>query len=171
MPKKTAKKKVSGGSRLNRTQTVTIRLDPKTRYFVDLAARKQRKTTSSYIEWAIENSFTTSLWDDTFELWDVDEPDRFVKLALKYPYLLTYEEEILWKLIKENGYLWKGRYNAQSEWSWTVQNQSFIYKRLRENWETFKAVASGDEDEDQLPTWEEKKQADPPSFDDEDIPF
>ena len=41
-----------GGSKLNRTETVTIRLDPKLRYLTELAARKQRRTVSSFIEWA-----------------------------------------------------------------------------------------------------------------------
>jgi hypothetical protein len=32
------------------------------------------------------------------DLWDVDEAERFAKLALGYPHLLTHEEQVRWKL-------------------------------------------------------------------------
>ena len=52
---KTAKNRGGGGGKLNRSETVTIRLDPKLRYLTELAARKHRRTVSSFIEWAIES--------------------------------------------------------------------------------------------------------------------
>jgi hypothetical protein len=33
-----------------------VRLDPKLRYLAELAARKQRRTVSSFIEWTIEEA-------------------------------------------------------------------------------------------------------------------
>ena len=45
-----------GGGKLARTETVTVRLDPKLRYLAELAARVHRRTLSSYIEWAIKES-------------------------------------------------------------------------------------------------------------------
>ena len=41
-------------------------------------------------------------------LWDVDDADRFAKLALRYPHLLTHEEQVRWKLIRETVMLWSG---------------------------------------------------------------
>ena len=84
---------------IRRTQTVTLRLDPKLRYLTDLAARSQRRTTSGFIEWAIEGSFSevpvysesggvVLLADIDNYLWDVAESDRFLKLASAYPNLL-----------------------------------------------------------------------------------
>ena len=90
-------KKRGGGGKLNRTEVVTLRLDPKLRYITDLAARSQRRTTSGFIEWAIEIALkdvgvfsksatdTVSLADIKDDLWDVDKADRFLKLATGFP--------------------------------------------------------------------------------------
>lgn len=153
-----------GGGKLSRSETVTVRLDPKLRYLAELAARLHRRTLSSYIEWSIEAGLGNnvlsgdhngpSIKDESEYLWDVDEPDRFAKLALRYPHLLTHEEQVRWKLIRENGYLWKGSYSGRRfEWTWTVDESSFIYPRLREQWATFCAVAEGAAGQDQLPIW------------------
>ena len=114
MKKKETRKE--SGSKLNRTVTVTVRLDPKLRYLADLAARKQRRTLSSFIEWAIEDSLSRvelieggnnygeasiNVKDVSETLWDVDESDRLCKLATSYPELLTHEEQRFWKLVKE----------------------------------------------------------------------
>src|SRR5262245_3013040 len=77
-----------GGSKLNRTETVTIRLDPRLRYLAEIAARVQRRTVSSFIEWVIEkalehvmlNEGTSSQIDLDFAsalLWD---PMRLIAL-------------------------------------------------------------------------------------------
>lgn len=191
-----AKKKGAGGN-LTRTQVVTVRLDPKLRYLAELAALKQRRTLSSYIEWAVQeslknvylaessgynNDYGSTVHDETDKLWDVDAPDRFAKLALHYPELLTHEEQIKWKLIRENGYLWRGRY-IDGKWMWQIKEESLIYKRLREYWDQFSAVAQGEKENSILPTWIESEPEDPPpdppifpkpptfSKPDDDVPF
>src|ERR1700683_3750370 len=73
------------GGRLTRSETVTVRLDPKLRYLAELAALKHRRTLSSFIEWAIEDSLQriklregtghnneagTTVSDDAESLWD-----------------------------------------------------------------------------------------------------
>jgi len=109
------KRKLGGGGKLTRSETVTVRLDPKLRYLADLAARKQRRTLSSYIEWAIEDSLNRmnlysnsdmSLAEESAELWDVDEADRFAKLALRHPDLLTHEEQVRKRLNLERTLRW-----------------------------------------------------------------
>src|SRR4051812_37525690 len=82
-------KRKGGGGKLSRSETVTVRLDPKLRYLAELAARRHRRTLSSYIEWAIEDSLTrvvlqegtgfngdhnTTIQEESSLLWDVDEP-------------------------------------------------------------------------------------------------
>jgi hypothetical protein len=108
-------------------------------------------------------------------LWDVDDPDRFAKLAIRYPDMLTHEEQTLWKLVRENGLLWKGRHDKVSgEWSWRIEESSLIFERLREHWETFNAVAKGEAEKSSLPTWVKKKtEPKAGSFEDfdADIPF
>lgn len=106
-----------GGGKLSRTETVTVRLDSKLRYLAELAARKQRRTLSSYIEWAIEDSLKSvllhqgtgyngdanvSVAEEVKRLWDVDEAERFVRLAIHYPELLTHQEQEVWKLLLDS---------------------------------------------------------------------
>jgi hypothetical protein len=163
-----------GGGKLSRSETVTVRLDPKLRYLAELAARKQRRTLSSFIEWAIEENLKNIHLDDdcnksiasqSAELWDVDESDRFVKLAIRYPEMLTHDEQVLWKIIRENGFLWKGHYDKQTKkWTWKVHQDNFIFERLREHWGAFRSAAYGSDFKVTLPTWAKK---DP----DEEIPF
>lgn len=184
-----------GGSKLNRSETVTIRLDPKLRYLTELAARKQRRTVSSFIEWAIERALDSIILRETYEhfhggtaetnlgdeaetLWDTDEPDRIAKLGLHYPELLTHDEQVLWKLIKECGFLWLGQNDKQGYWRWEIKLDSLIFQRLREHWDTFQQVASGEADKSSLPKWIERKLVPqlkdgnlPPSLEDDDIPF
>jgi hypothetical protein len=99
-----------GGGKLSRSEVVTVRLDPKTRYLAELAARRQRRTLSSYIEWVVAESLvqfieaekTTNGEDEDIDgLWDVDDCDRLVKLALYDKSLLNYREQVLWKRIQE----------------------------------------------------------------------
>lgn len=43
-------------TKLNRSETVTVRLDPRLNYLTELAGRAQRRTKSSFIEWAIKEA-------------------------------------------------------------------------------------------------------------------
>lgn len=109
---KDAKNK-KGGGKLARSETVSVRLDPKLRYFAELASRRHRRTLSSFIEWAVEETLkkeiinndaygnSVSLYDEMKPLWDLDEVERFLKLAQRYPDLLTHDEQWLWKLIQD----------------------------------------------------------------------
>jgi hypothetical protein len=156
-----------GGGKLSRSETVTVRLDPKLRYLAELAARLHRRTLSSYIEWSIKGALDSevllrtedredTLGDQAENLWDVDDADRFAKLALRYPNLLTHEEQVCWKLIRENGSLWRGRHHRfHGEWTWEVSEGSLIFPRLREHWAAFCAVAAGSSPPSILPRWQE----------------
>jgi hypothetical protein len=186
----TKTKRRGGGGKLSRTETVTVRLDPKLRYLAELAARKQRRTLSSFIEWAIEEILKTvqfsedgvdssapNVASEAEKLWDVDEPDRFAKLALSHADMLTHDEQVLWKLIRENGHVWKGHFdNRTDRWMWEVQQSNLIFERLRDCWAAFKMVAYGDADRATLPNWIKEKRKhiseSPPKSDlDDEIPF
>lgn len=43
-------------SKLNRSETVTVRFDPRLNYLCELAGRAQRRTKSSFIEWAVQQA-------------------------------------------------------------------------------------------------------------------
>src|SRR5947209_3174392 len=89
------------GGRLNRSETMTMRLDPKLNFLVEMAGRAQRRTKSSYAEWAVEqglsqtwvpgaadwNGQPQSIAELADKLWDVDEADRLAKMAFHAPTL------------------------------------------------------------------------------------
>ncbi|MGA7523482.1 MAG: hypothetical protein WBW84_13575 [Acidobacteriaceae bacterium] len=95
-----------------RSNTLNMRIDPKMKYLATLASREQGRTLSGFIEWAIRTVLTDgalmeepkvtspmapkAMRGETF--WDVDEADRFYKLASARPGLLTIPEQRLWKL-------------------------------------------------------------------------
>lgn len=175
----------SGGAKLNRSETVTVRLDPKLNYLCELASRAQRRTKSSFVEWAVAEAVKTvnlpevvvfedydvaravTISEKSGELWEVDEADRLVALALIAPALLNHDEQLIWKLIRENGYLWRGSYDKSKNWKWDVDQSSIVKDRLREKWEIFKGVAAGEMPKDALPTWVKSQEGDL----DDDVPF
>lgn len=148
-----------------KSSSVTIRIEPRLRYGAEIAARKQRRTLSAFMEAAIEEALERmpanlmeSFKDELITLWDVDEADRFVKLAVTHPELLTYTEEVLWKLLRENGWVWKGHHDRQTgKWTWNVGVESMSVKNLRDTYQNFVAVAEGRAAKSTLPTWTEYK--------------
>ncbi len=141
-------KRKGGGAKTSRSETVTVRLEPKLRYFAEIAARKQRRTLSSFIEWAIQeelekvyieessglDSRGTTVADTMHNLWDVEEQTRFIKLGLFFPDLMTHEEQILWKLIRENGAVWRGWHDGPNkEWIWWVREDKLDFDLLRQH--------------------------------------
>jgi hypothetical protein len=153
-------KRKGGGAKLVRSETVTVRLDPKLRYLGEIAARKQRRTVSSFIEWAIEDVLRrvsieepasrkgesqVSLFDVQDKLWDTEEADRFAKLAFSYPELLTYDEQRLWKLVKEGKYFWRTQESRKPE--------DFRYTWFRVCWPDAKPIATGEASRDQFTTF------------------
>jgi hypothetical protein len=179
-------KRKGGGAKLSRTQTVTVRLDPQLRYMAELAARMQRRTLSSFIEWAIEESLGQvpidnqaggpSVKEEIQRLWDVDEADRFIKLAIAHPHLLTHDEQVLWKLIKESRGLWfdaLASHDDYEDYSNYKRVSQFRFDELRKHWQAFQEVANGEADPGSLPKWDQRGNEirDTPEDLDGDIPF
>lgn len=94
-------------------ENINVRLDPRTRFGLELLARKQRRTLSSVVEWAISNLMNST--DGLIEMrtdeetglkyecdilaitWDIEEEQRLFRMKVYTPYLLTFEEEQLLK--------------------------------------------------------------------------
>jgi hypothetical protein len=143
-------KRKGAGGKLSRSETVTVRLDPKLRYLAELASRKQRRTLSSYIEWAIEKSLESvvlevsheqhqpgqTLANESVALWDVGESERFVKLAISYPDLLTHEEQERWKMLSDSRLLSPAR--VENQYGKVHLDLTFLEERvfpiLRQMW-------------------------------------
>lgn len=137
-----------------RSKVVGVRLDPKLRYLAELAARKQRRSLSSYIEWAVENSLHEvklsdglSVSDRASGLWDVDEAERFARLAIFYPDLMNHEEQEIWKMIGDSLLLLPATNRnpgfSEVSWDWSTLEDR-VFPKLREHWPSLmKAFAEG----------------------------
>lgn len=170
------------GSKLGRTETVSIRLDPRLNYLCELAARSQRRTKSSFIEATLAEHIQTQVinkwrnWEsdelNTFGeradvLWHVRESQRLVSLGIVAPELLTFEEQHIWALIEENGHFWRGRWRG-NDWDFNISLDTIVRERVDEYWEDLVAVAMGEKKPNVLPG----VGTSPPSKDiDDEIPF
>lgn len=113
-----AKNKPNQGSR--KTETLTLRLDPKVKYTIELMSRIRRQSITSVIEAAVEaEAFdldtpviiegkreTWSLASAVSEFWSTDVVTRFLGLCAFMPELLTYEEQRIWETIKATPEFW-----------------------------------------------------------------
>ncbi len=157
-----ASKRKGGGGKLERSETVTVRLDPQLHYLAGLAARKHRRTLSSFIEWAVKNSFedvemyhgngyngdeSVFLKDVEARLWDVDPAERFARLAILYPDLLTHEEQERWKMLTDSQILSVAvrRQNDQRIWNWSIL-EDVTFPVLRHHWDGLLAAHAGGTD-------------------------
>ena len=90
-----------------RTEVFAMRFDPKLKYLAEIAARRQRRSLANFVEWAIEQALASVPINDRGDtvmnaggqLWALDEQDRLRKLASIYPELLTYDEQLIWRVI------------------------------------------------------------------------
>lgn len=183
----------SAGAKLQRTETVSIRLDPRLNYLCELAARSQRRTKSSFIEAAIDekiqsmpitswrdSDMPSTLGDRADYLWHVREHARLISLGLVAPHLMTFEEQEIWATISEHGHFWRGRWVREGDverWAWSQDDSSILRDRVEKWWETIVKVAHGEMDRSKLPqispraaTSETKPPAKSRDLDDE-VPF
>ncbi|OYQ70551.1 hypothetical protein B9T13_04640 [Wohlfahrtiimonas chitiniclastica] len=139
-----------------RREATSIRFDPKLKYLLEIAARVQRRNLTNYIEWAVEESLKqvrvsdhNSIADISENLWDIDESHRFLYLAAFYPELLTYEEQEVFKVIKNNfSYLKKEESEVKgfrNELLYDYYHDVFQYqliclKTVERHWEDIKAL-------------------------------
>jgi predicted transcriptional regulator len=160
----------SAGAKLHRTETVSIRLDPRLNYLCELAARSQRRTKSSFIEAAIDEkiqSMSIANWRDSDIpdtlgdradfLWHVREHERLISLGLVAPHLMTFEEQEIWATISEHGHFWRGRWVREGDverWAWSRDDSSILRDRVGEWWDTIVKVAHGELDRSKLPQLE-----------------
>ena len=133
-----------------RTEVFALRLDPKLKYLAEIAARKQRRSLANFVEWAIEealkgvslaeldmNGFGPTVASVATQLWALDEPDRLRNLATHYPELLSYDEQLVWRVINEHS-TYDG---ATEEISRFVSEKFFDARLIRACWPEIKAYA------------------------------
>lgn len=133
-----------------RKEATNFRLEPIVKYTAEIAARVQRKNLTTFLEWSMSESFKNLTFDDGCTiaskmdfLWDIDEADRFIKLAYTYPRLLTYDEQHLLKVINENFSVFKkdidnfvpANKEEESAFKANIPMLEFIdFKKVRDRW-------------------------------------
>lgn len=124
------------------TIPISLRLSPRTYFGLTLLARKRHCTLTAAVELAVTRAIadevdglverrgkeTVNILDQT---WDPDEADRVVKLAMMYPALLHYEQDKLWKAIREEPTFWESKDQPN-------------FKAIRDRWPALKAHYLGD---------------------------
>lgn len=99
-----------------KTGLFAMRFDPRVKYLAELAARRERRSLTNFVEWAIDKELSRVVLrqaigrdpevvaaDSTDLLWDLDEVERLRKLQSNCPDLLNYEEQRILALISEFG--------------------------------------------------------------------
>lgn len=114
-----AKNKPNQGAR--KTETLTLRLDPKIKMMIELISRIRRQSITGVVEAAIEEiafDIDAPYFDDGethnhtlavvfSDVWSSDESERFINLCYRFPTLLTYEEQRIWETIKSSRSFWE----------------------------------------------------------------
>ena len=163
----------------SKAESLTVRLDPKIRYGLDLLARKQRRNLSSVVEWALQKAINDpeegliEKHKDGSEshllhlLWDVEEADRSYQLATVRPDLMTFEEEKLVKTVVESDYfaylqdLYQDLIGPDPSKP-SIPFHQKLRSHLRQHFDAFKKVSCGESGMDALPKpprgWKPKQQ-------------
>lgn len=150
----------------NRKEATNFRLDPLTKYTAEIAARVQRKNLTGFLEWSMNESFKVLTFEDgatieskMYELWDIDEADRFLKLAYSYYNLLNHEEQRIFKTINENFKFFKKDVNTfvpsdeqqRANFNANIPSLDYLdFQKVREHWEDLNQYAYGNKDLDFL---------------------
>lgn len=92
------------GSRLSKSESVQVRFDPILKMAAEIAAGRERRSLSSFVEWAVEQAVRQSnvtrdqagdeitAWAVASECWANDDFSRLMKLAARYPDVMTIRE-------------------------------------------------------------------------------
>jgi predicted transcriptional regulator len=176
----------SASAKMNRSETVSIRLDPRLNYLCELAARSQRRTKSSFIEAAIDqkiNEVVINTWRDmesasigerADDLWHVRDHERLIALGIAAPHLMTFEEQEIWAVICETGHFWRGQWvddGDRQRWDFKPIGSALVRNRVKEEWEKIIKAASGEEDRSSLPISDYRAKIVPAGDLDDEIPF
>lgn len=128
-----------------RGEPLSVRIDAKTRYGLELLSRIQRRSVTGVVEWAIGEALHNSEMFDskgrtlTVEaalsaLWSVNELERLLSLWDSYPHLLTFDEERLIAVLVGTHALWHAHEGANYA--------AFRWATVLPAWEKLKPIAS-----------------------------
>jgi len=137
-------KRKSATSR-RRGEPLSVRIDPKTRYGLELLSRLQRRSVTGVVEWAIAEALRNSTIADsggrelTVEAalsgaWSVNELERLIALWESYAHLLTFDEERLVAVLVKTPALWHDA-NRRGY-------RQFRWSEVQPAWEALRPIAT-----------------------------
>ncbi|MCF6753197.1 hypothetical protein L3X16_11160 [Pseudomonas stutzeri] len=95
-----------------KTETLTLRLDPKMKFAIELLARDQKRTLAGAIEWAVQKALASqqvttgadvgNLQMLVDRVWSPDDLERVLYLGIFTEHLLSFEEQCLWLVVRDN---------------------------------------------------------------------
>lgn len=161
------------GPKMARSEVMSVRFDSKLMLATRLAAARERRSITSYIEWAVEQAnrlvHVSHHWDaapsnavdtappkpisamDVAEaVWEPDEAKRLMHLATMYPELLSHEEEVLWELIWNNTAFSRPR-PKESGVSLFDPAVYVDWDAVHQHWDLLRRVAAGHSSRSELP--------------------
>lgn len=100
-----------------KSDALSIRIDPRLKYVLELAARVQRRAVTGVVEWAITEALADTkvtdkdgrqwpLMDASGLVWSDNELERLMGMWFNFPSLLTYEESRIVEVITRTHELW-----------------------------------------------------------------
>lgn len=133
-----------------RKEVMSLRIEPKLKYLVELGARIQRRNLTNYVEWALEESLKQVFLDSDKNLslsematvndlvWSTDESSRFLFLAFFLKDLMTYEEQSYWELIRSFPNLFLLRADED------ISMENINDTEIKKYWDLIKKASAGD---------------------------
>ncbi|WP_426781184.1 hypothetical protein [Pseudomonas syringae] len=122
-----------------KTDALTLRLDPRTKFLIELLSRNGHQSITGVIESAVSRLGNerrvkmpwgeASLSVASERLWSPIESDRVVNLALFAPSLLTHEESCIAAVLEAASHIFFNRYEVRGEQD--VAYRSHATERLR----------------------------------------
>lgn len=94
------------------TVNVSLRIDPKVKFAIELLAREQKRTITGAIEWAVQKALSSqqvttgadvgNLQMLVDRVWSPDDLERVLYLGIFTEHLLSFEEQCLWLVVRDN---------------------------------------------------------------------
>ena len=124
-----------------RTEQLTLRMDPRTKYLGQLAAMQNRITLASLIDRGLlraidetaicEGNEAVQLSAVAPQIWAEHEADRLVKLADRFEFLLSTQQRTVWEHIQGTQKYWRF---PLKDGSYNVSESTFYFQALRDDW-------------------------------------
>lgn len=95
--------------RQKKTEALTLRLDPRMKFQIELLSRIWHQSITGVIETAVERAASVvkvsadrelTITQLTRDVWSPDDAETLIRLAIQAPHLMSFEESCIWAVIE-----------------------------------------------------------------------